>query len=216
MLAPTLDACTIAHAGCDPSAVGELSPTERREFARLGYDGRRRDWLAGRRAAKRAIAEHCGILPAQVCILGRPHSAPIALLQNDAQGQRALPISISISHHDGRGLAAVADRATRVGVDIARIGEIEPEHARYFLAPAEWSVAERIGATAVWALKEAAWKALSLSPETPFSTLEVSIDANDKLCGLRLGGGSLRAFGYAWHLDDDLIAAVVCLQGDLE
>jgi 4'-phosphopantetheinyl transferase EntD len=207
MLAPTLDSCTIAHAEYDPAALGESS---------LGHDARCRDWLAGRLAAKRAVAEHCAVDSGRLCIAGRPHAAPVALLQSDAKNWVTLPLAISISHHDGHGLAAVTDRAIRLGVDIARIGEIEPEHERYFLAPSERSVAERIGATALWAFKEAAWKALSLSPETPFSTLAVAIDANDELCGLRLRDRRLRASGYTWQVGDTLIAAVVCVGGDNE
>jgi len=135
--------------------------------------------------------------------------APLALVQNDDAGWETLPVSISVSHHHGCGLAAVADSPARIGVDLARLGEIEPEHQRYFLAPSERPVAARIGATAVWALKEAAWKALSIPSDTPFSALEIVVDDNDKLHGLRLDGRWISATGRTWRFSRGFIAAVV-------
>ena len=187
-----------------------------REKAGLAQDTRRRDRIAGRRAAAKAVARHCSVSPAEVRVVGRSGASPLALLRNEDSSWQTLPVSISISHHDGCGLAAVADRPTQIGVDLARLGEIEPEHQRYFLAPSEWSVAERIGATQVWALKEAAWKALSLSPETPFSALELVIDDEYKLCGLRLEGCWISATGRTWRYSRTLIAAVVCIAQAVE
>lgn len=180
-----------------------------REKAGLEHDALRRDRIAGRRAARKAVARHCSVSSDDVRVVSRPGAGPLALVQNDDASWRELPISISVSHHDGCGLAAVADSPARVGVDLARLGEIQPEHQRYFLAPSEWSVAERIGATAVWALKEAAWKALSISPDTPFSSLEVVLDSDDKLCGLRLDGRWISATGRTWRFSRGFIAAVV-------
>ena len=187
-----------------------------REKAGPGLDARRRDRIAGRRAAAKAVAKHYSLSPAEVRVVARRGGAPLALLRADDTSWTPLPVSISVSHHDGCGLAAVADRPTQIGVDLARLGEIEPEHQRYFLAPSEWSVAERIGATQVWALKEAAWKALSLSPETPFSALELVLDDESKLRGLRLNGAWIPATGRTWRYSRSLIAAVVCVTRVLE
>lgn len=187
-----------------------------REKAGPAGDARRRDRTAGRRAAAKAVARHCSVSAAEVRIVGRPGAAPLALLRADDASWKPAPVSISISHHDGCGLAAVADSTAQIGVDLARLGEIEPEHQRYFLAPSEWSVAERIGATQVWALKEAAWKALSLPPDTPFSALELVIDDEYKLRGLRLDGSWIPATGRTWRYSPSLIAAVVCVSRALE
>jgi 4'-phosphopantetheinyl transferase EntD len=216
MPVPTLSSCTIARSDCLLHSVSELAPDERREYAELAHDARRRDWLAGRRAAKRAIAAHCAVASTQLRLVGRADAAPLGLLRTDDEGWSTLPLSISISHHDGRGLAAVADGPTRVGVDLARLGEIEREHHRYFLAPSEWSIAKRIGATVVWALKEAAWKALSLGSETPFSALELTIDKTDRLRGIRLDGCWIPATARTWRFAHDLVAAAVYVRADLQ
>jgi 4'-phosphopantetheinyl transferase EntD len=189
MLARALDPWTIARSRFDSRAVSELSFDENREYAALTHDARRRDWLAGRIAAKRAIAAHVA-------------------------SSSAAPFSMSISHHDGYGLAAVVDGPARIGVDLARVGEIEREHYRYFLAAGEWPIVERIGATAVWALKEAAWKAVSLSPDTPFGALELSIDDAEQLAGLRIDGAWKAAIGRTWRFTDELLAALVCIGGE--
>jgi 4'-phosphopantetheinyl transferase EntD len=174
-----------ALASCDRnlSEVDELTPEERLDFDLLPHDARRRDWLAGRRAAKRAIATHAD--------------------------SGAAPASVSISHCDGHGLAAVADHPNRIGVDLEREGEIDLAHRRYFLAPAEWAIADRVGATVVWTLKEAAWKALALTDETPFSALRLAVDHQGELRGLWLHGDWIPATARTWRLSNDYVAAVV-------
>lgn len=173
----------IASCAVGVGDVADLSPEERAEYDALPHDTRRRDWLAGRRAAKRAMAAYA----------------------NSSGGST----SLSISHCDGLGLAAVADRPVRIGVDLERDGQIEHAHRRYFLAPAEWAVADRVGATLVWALKEAAWKALSLTDDTPFSALRLAIDHNAELRGVWLRGAWIPATARTWRLPDAYVAAVV-------
>ena len=176
----------------------------------------RSDRLAGRIAAKRAIAAHCAISPDEVLLVGQSGAAPVGLVRNDDASWKTLSLSISISHHDGVGLAAVVDRPARVGVDLARVGEIDPDHYRYFLAPSELSLVEAMGATAVWALKEAAWKALALSAETPFASLELAVDEFNELSGLRVDGWWIPASARTWSFARDLVAAAVYVETELE
>jgi len=122
-----------------------------------------------------------------------------------------MPLSISISHCNGCGLAAVADHPARIGVDLERTGQIEREHCRYFLSPAEWIVAERAGATFVWTLKEAAWKALSLTDDTPFFALRLAIDRSGELRGVWLRGDWTPARARTWRFSSEILAAVVYL-----
>lgn len=216
-VAPTqssLGLYTIAHSD-DSVGVADLHQHERDEYSALPHDARRADWLAGRHAAKRAIAAHCDVPKGRVRLIARRGAAPIALLRNDDASWTELPISLSISHHDGRGLAAVADCPARVGVDLARSGEIEREHHRYFLAPSERAVAGRVGATLVWALKEAAWKALSLGDAMSFIALELAIDDTLDLRGLRLDGRWIPATARIWR-SDDMVAAAVCVGAVLQ
>ena len=200
---------TIADSVCDSQQTRDLTPGERREYDSQPHEGRRRDWLAGRRAAKEAVAAHCGVPATHVRLVPRDGSAPTAVLRDDDTTPRALPISISISHCDGRGIAVVADHPARVGVDLERAGHIERDHLRYFLSPAEWLVAERAGATLVWALKEAAWKALGLTDATPFSALRLAIDRASALRGLWLRGDWIPATARWWRVDECLLAAAV-------
>lgn len=210
----TLGQYTIAHSD-DSVGVADLHQHERDEYFALPHDARRADWLAGRLAAKRAIAAHRDVPKGRVRLIARPGAAPVAQLQIDDASWNELPISLSISHHDGRGLAAVANSPARVGVDLAHSGEIEREHHRYFLAPSEHAVADRVGAALVWALKEAAWKALSLSDATPFMALELTIDDTLDLRGLRLDGCWIPATACIWR-SDDMVAAAVCVGAVLQ
>src|SRR4029079_10702887 len=94
-----------------------------------------------------------------------------------------LPVSVSIAHCDGVAIAAATDSSTRVGVDIERVGEIAPEHLRYFVAPSEGCT----DASLAWVLKEAAWKALGLGAAVPFTAVQLSFDRDARtLQGVRV------------------------------
>lgn len=203
---------TIAGSCCERHHPDDLTPAERREYDEQSHEDRRRDWLAGRHAAKEAVAAHCGVPPTRVGLVRREGAAPSVLLRDEGASSRAMPISISISHCSGLGLAAVADHPARVGVDLERAGQIEHDHLRYFLSPGEWAVAERAGATFVWTLKEAAWKALQLDDATPFSALRLAIDRASSLRGVWLHGDWIPAAARSWRVSRDLVAAAVYVE----
>ena len=207
---------TIADSVCDSHHADDLTPAERHEYDAQAHDGRRRDWLAGRRAAKEAVAAHCGVAPTRVRLVRPEGAAPNVVWRDRDAAARAVPISISISHCDGRAVAVVADHPARVGIDLEHAGQIEHEHLRYFLSPAEWLVAERVGATLVWALKEAAWKALHLTDATPFSALRLAVDRSSELRGVWLYGDWIPAAARTWRVDGDLIAAAVYVGPETE
>jgi 4'-phosphopantetheinyl transferase EntD len=204
---------TIADSNGTSDQSDDLTPAERREFDGQSHDARRRDWLAGRRAAKEAVAAHCGVSPDRVRLVRQHGAAPNVLVGADDGTPRAVPISISISHCDGRAVAVVADHPARVGVDLERAGQIEYEQLRYFLSSGEWRVAERAGATLVWTLKEAAWKALNLTDATPFSALRLAIDGSSELRGVWLYGDWIPVTARTWRVSADLIAAAVYVGG---
>ena len=206
-MSATLNSLSIARSSRKSGGTSEMSAEEQREYAALRHRARRRDWLAGRRAARKAVSKHCAVPVEQVRVVGRRGAAPLAVLRN--RGPNPLPLSISISHHDGRGLAAVVDSPTRVGVDLARLGEIDREHYRYFLTSAELSVVDRIDATVLWALKEAAWKALALSAERTFTSIELVFDETDEVRGVRLDGRVISATARTWRFSRDLIGVAV-------
>jgi hypothetical protein len=74
------------------------------------------------------------------------------------------PFSVSIGHRDGWAIAVAAEPSMRA------------EHLRYFLAPRERCFAGRTDASLAWVLKEAAWKALALGADVPFTAMQLSFD----------------------------------------
>ena len=177
---------TIAFAHADEASVGVLAESERRTYRRLPCDGRRRDWLAGRLAAKRAIAERYHVPVGCIELTARRGRSPHCLLPNDCAGSGAASPSLSIAHCDGVAVAACGCDA-RVGVDIERVGQIAPAHYQYFVGHRE-TKAQRMDPTLVWILKEAAWKALGLRPTTPLTSLQLDIDDDARLRGVWVGG----------------------------
>lgn len=167
---------TIAFASSSAAGVSVLTQGERREYDSLPHERRRRDWLAGRCAAKQAAAARCGIPLHQIHLESRPGAAPVCMVLDGHEGWTRTAFSISIAHRDGWAIAAAAEPSMRVGVDIDRAGEIVPEHLRYFLGPRERCCGGPIDASLAWVLKEAAWKALALGSDVPFTALQLSFD----------------------------------------
>jgi len=174
---------TVALASVSSLVLDALTPGERREYDRLPRKNEARlcDWLAGRCAGKRAVAARCGVPVERLQLVSQAGSAPRCMVLDGARWTH-LPVSLSIAHCDGVAIAAAADSSTRVGVDIERVGEIAPEHLRYFLAPSESCT----DVSLAWVLKEAAWKALGLGPAVPFTDVQLSFDReSDALRGVR-------------------------------
>jgi 4'-phosphopantetheinyl transferase EntD len=178
---------TIAFANSSAPAVSVLTQGERREYEGLPHEDRRRDWLAGRCAAKRAVAKRCGIPLHHVQLKSRPGAAPLCTVLDDHRRWMRTRFSVSIAHRDGWAIAAAAEPSIRVGVDIDRADEIAPEYLRYFLAPRERCCSGRIDVSLAWVLKEAAWKALALGSDVPFTALQLSFDRDTRaLQGVRV------------------------------
>ena len=154
----TTTAWRVAIARTDEVPVGDdwLAPAERAACARLATPAARDDYRASRLAARRAVAQ-LDLAPA-----GRS-------------------FTLSLTHRLGRGAAAAtAVPGVRVGVDLELAGSVAPDRARYFLTPRERDAAAAAGRrdlAALWALKEAAWKALAVHETVCFSALELSLDA---------------------------------------
>jgi 4'-phosphopantetheinyl transferase EntD len=124
----------------------------------------------------------------------------VALLGHDDAYLRPEPrghgVAVSVSHRAGRG-AAIAARAGSgllVGVDLELDVPMPPARARYFLSAAERADAGgRRDLATLWALKEAAWKALRLDDATPFHALELGLDRAGDLRTVSLCGRPRRA-----------------------
>ncbi|MDQ3950600.1 MAG: 4'-phosphopantetheinyl transferase superfamily protein, partial [Gemmatimonadota bacterium] len=77
---------------------------------------------------------------------------------------------------------------SRVGVDLEKLDAVPPEHMRYFLTTRERRQTNLYPSAVLWAMKEAAWKALALGDDVPLAALELDLDARGTLRGVWLRG----------------------------
>lgn len=203
-----------------PDAPCGLTASECRLCSALPLS-RRADFRAGRLAARRAAAAAAGVPVRSVEIEpgaaggGCDEDAGPAAFRGGAvarvTGVEIAP-TLSISHRDGRAVA-VADRAARrVGVDMERAGTVPPGTERYFLSETEREALSFIDATTLWSMKEAAWKALGCTDATPFTSLELRFDVNQRLETVLLGGRSHPAGAEVSTLPGGYVMAVVWLE----
>lgn len=193
-----------------PLAAASLTAAERRACAALPTIARRRDWRAGRLAAKRAAAQMLGLSDLQaVEVRSRPGAQPLVRFPGLPT---VVPMTLSIAHAAGRAAAVVARGDTRVGVDLERAGTVRSAYARYFLGDAEQSIARRVGLTALWVLKEAAWKALGLGADTAFTALELHLGRDGRLAALSLLGRRRPARAWLSRPWPGFVLAVVTLR----
>jgi len=144
-----------------------LGPEEREAYAAMQHPKRRREWLAGRVAAKQAVRSLLGVqapAPPAVRVVGSAHAAPKVLM--DAEGSLD-SMCISIAHSDDCACAAAACGAS-IGIDVQRVALEVGGFPGAFCKQEE---ADRVGRStgdqrvavlmAIWTAKEASLKALS-------------------------------------------------------
>jgi phosphopantetheinyl transferase len=215
-VAPSRASYTVAFGAGSPATLRGLTPSERCEHERLPHDARRSDWLAGRLAAKRAVAARCGLAIENIQLQPKPGAAPECQVRRAFGQWTPLPLSVSIAHRDGVAIAAAADGDTLAGVDIERAGEITPAQHRYFLAPREKSLTPGIDAMLVWMLKEAVWKALGLGSALPFTAVQLAFDSTTgTLRGVWIESAWMTAHARVLRLQTrpELVAVVVAIRG---
>jgi 4'-phosphopantetheinyl transferase len=134
-----------------PDPAGALSAAEAERLAAFRLDKRRREWLAGRLAAKSllAAAESGPLSSYEIGIdkYGRPSC-----------GGRL----VSISHSNGWALAAYKPGCAFLGADLEKVEERHPAWYSDYFHPAELPAPDPSAATRLWAVKEAMMKALGL------------------------------------------------------
>lgn len=166
LVTPEMVERAVARRGVD----GVLTPSERAVLDALPVERRRRDWLAGRVAAKRVLRATCrhpgDIEPpyTTIEIQNDPDGAPRFAI--DGRPDLGVRLDLSIAHSHGAAVAAVADRFTSgtVGVDVEVTTPLSIDLVRRVLRGAE---IERLGEGAtsdptpleMWTAKEAAMKA---------------------------------------------------------
>ena len=166
----------------------ELTPAERAILAALRFEKRRRDWLGGRLAAKRAVLRLAGsgsfdwcpestlaveILPGST---REPH-----VYASGSPDPSSLQVSIS---HSGQIAGAVACHSNdgRIGFDMERVEPVEP--ALYSLAflPAEIDAIESVPGPSrtecvhsFWTAKEAVSKAVGKGLAISLHDIELTL-----------------------------------------
>jgi 4'-phosphopantetheinyl transferase len=195
------------------SPGGWLTTGELVELARLHDSGRRNQWLAGRRLAKRLIAELSGERPADIQILTRNQRGLGVRPRITIQG-RLLAWALSISHSDCAVLAAVAPRgALRLGVDLASAMPASERFVRTWFSAAErrWLEGQRsAGAQTLWAIKEAVYKAANDGEGWNPRQIEVLPLSTGQLRCVYRGRQLERLVIEICHFDDH-VAAIACL-----
>lgn len=141
-----------------------LTAGEQATLACLHVAKRRCDWRLGRWTAKRALAAYVGFVSrlSRVEIRAAESGAPEVFLDGCAA-----PLTLSLSHADGRGLCAITTAGVALGCDLERIESHSPAFvADYFTDDEQRVIAAASAAdracivTLLWSAKESVLKAL--------------------------------------------------------
>lgn len=189
-----------------------LTEEEQQRLNEFASPLRRRDWQAGRLAAKRLLRDQWNIAPG-TCAVSTNGVAPCL----DAPGLDG--INWSLSHSGGWGAASWAHTRTEgtVGVDIQQIRAVHgglaarilgmQERAQHDQRRAQWRYDEAL--LLVWALKEAAIKARRLPWGRALSSIAVRLTAEGQAAitlpeEAQAFAGSYVRYGAFW------VARVLC------
>ena len=169
------------------------------------------DRRAGEIAGRTAVAGAAHVDPDSLEIVRRAGRAP-GVVRLGADGRiRQLPVSLSISHRLGRAVAVAIPGRVRLGIDLEWQGAVPLGLERLYLSPSERPLLRRHDATTLWALKEAAWKALGLDAAEPFHALQLVCNGGGALRALRHNGGETEARAHLWTPWPNFTAALVWL-----
>jgi len=161
-------------------------PEEREVCGGITDSGRRAEWIAGRTVVKEWLCEKLG---------SGARTAEIAIISRDGFGRAVaprafwkgslLPWSISITHAANTVLVALAPGAEeRIGADLVPLEGVMPRRLEVWMTPREarWVNLATAGqrrwrTAALWAAKEAAYKALNEGEV--FAPEEISVACSD-------------------------------------
>lgn len=166
-----------------------LSPREHLHLQTFPSERRRRNWMAGRLAAKTLISrylherENLSPALADIEIDYATGGGP----QAQVNGHVLSNFSLSIAHSHGHGFAGLSllNKEGRIGVDLERIRPVNEKLARRILTATEQETfrvlthdQEHERLILYWTLKEAALKALKPILAVSMKQLEVQIEKN--------------------------------------
>src|SRR5690349_20004782 len=152
-----------------PAHDGWLSLAEKEKVKALKIPKRRAEWRLGRWTAKVALATHLRldadpVSLARVELRPAPSGAPVPFISS----ARA-PLSLSLSHRDGRAMCVIAPVDVQLGCDLESIESHSDAFAADYFTQDELNLIDRCGEwnrdaalTLFWSLKESGLKALQV------------------------------------------------------
>jgi 4'-phosphopantetheinyl transferase len=169
-----------------------LSAEEQECVAAFGSAKRRREFVAGRAAARRLLADRLDTTPAEV---------PLRRAADEAVDVEAPGWHVSIAHSGPHALAACARH--RLGVDLERIQPRDPAIARFLFAPDDRGLPDTLPYEApaalilCWALKEATLKARRSGFRTSPKDLHLTVEPGGQTARVEVAEGGRWTVVYA-------------------
>lgn len=202
----------VVRLGEDGEPIAEIDRLSSR-----AVPARRDSFVAGRRAARRAIAARLGGLPSRLRVEPDPLGCPVI----HVDGQRAA-LCLSISHAGGYAIAAVGDAP--VGIDLIELERLPAAMVDDTFAPGELLSLSRALASPdailahclAFAAKECALKWLGVGMRVPLRAVQVFVESPLsgpypwRACArVEHPTGSAKLTLYAWPLIGTLWAALL-------
>jgi 4'-phosphopantetheinyl transferase len=165
-----------------------LAPDERLRAAGFRFSKRRNEWLLGRWTAKRALRSFLTLQGQRAPdftaleIRSAPDGAPEAFLRTGPA-----PVSLALSHSDGKGFCVIAPPGIEVGCDVEAVLRRDLTFLEdYFVGEERSLMAQAQGearpllATLIWSAKESALKCLREGLRRDTRSVRVYIGAEGK------------------------------------
>jgi phosphopantetheinyl transferase len=200
----------IAEASAEDDPRPWLTDAELGELKLRGTDKRVRDRVAGRIAAKRALAALTGVDPLRIRVWSAESGEPLAEVAGHP-GAR-----VSISHKDGRAVAAAVEDGG-IGIDLERVERRDAPFSKTWFDDAERAIiaGDPTRETVGWAVKEAVLKlvgaGMACSPHDVHllsigeGSAEVELRGEVAVRHASRGGGEVRV---RWVGTDEVVVLV--------
>jgi len=188
-----------------PSPTDWLSAGELGRLACMRVPKRRQDWLLGRWTAKQAVAAFLGspcdpAALASIEILPAESGSPQAYLAT-----KSAPVSISLSHRNGRAACAVAGSGVGIGCDLEVVEPRCDAFVSDYFTPQEQELVARVSPAnrfrllaLLWSAKESALKKLRTGLRIDTRSVAVNLARNvaqvDRVLSL-----DARSCTKSWH-----------------
>lgn len=208
---------TIQDAHQLPAGLDWLTPGELGRYGGFRFEKRRRDWLVGRWAAKRALLGISGLPDRDIRrfeIASAPDGAPLPRLDG-----RSCNMRLSLSHSNDRAFSVVSKDALALGCDIELV---EPRSAGFVETWFTASERERVRradpllrdvlVTMIWSVKESTLKALRTGLQADTRSVEVFDDYDWDDAGWKSActiTADAREFSCLWRLEGPFVLSMV-------